>query len=208
MRKHRVVLILAALVLAAALGVTVTAAVQIYCYRLPDPALADREDLIRWLVMRDLCNESIHIQRTLASRLEEEFSQDIDWEATASQLDSLQRERLWRNVLVLLEPWFDDKVDAYFTLSPAERPTYVDRLLTTIGVWSNIESLRTDSRPSAADGEPKEASSGLLAVLARKTEQWKQRAEPDRRKQMNQFILAVQCRWLVRRISGDFPAIR
>ena len=205
MRKHRAVLILMALALAAALGVTVTAAVQIYCYRLPDPAAADRDDLLRWLVMRDLCNESINIQRTLASRLEEEFSQDIDWEATASQLDSPQRERLWRNVLVLLEPWFDDKVDGYYALSPAERPAYVDRILTTIGVWSNIESLRADP---AADGKPREASTGLLAVLARKTEQWKQRAEPERRKQMNQFILAVQCRWLVRRISGDFPAAR
>ena len=205
MRKHRVVLILMALALAAALGVTVTAAVQIYCYRLPDPASADREDLIRWLVTRDLCNESINTQRTLASRLEEEFSQDIDWEATAGQLDSAQRERLWRNVLVLLEPWFDDKVDAYYALPPAERPAYVDRLLTTIGVWSNIESLRADS---AADGKPKQASSGLLTVLSRKTEQWKQRAEPERRKQMAQFILAVQCRWLARRISGDFPAIR
>ncbi len=198
-------MILMALALAAALGVTVTAAVQMYCYRLPDPASADREGLIRWLVMGDLCNEPLDVQRTLASRLEEEFSEDIDWEATADQLDSVQRERLWQNVLVLLEPWFDEKVDAYHALPLAERSAYVDRLLVTIGVWSNIESLRADS---AAEGEPKESSSGLLAVLASKTEQWKQRAEPERRQKMSQFILAVQCRWLVRRMSGDLPAIR
>lgn len=230
MRKHRVILVLTAVGLAVALGVSVTAAVQLYCYRLPHPEHADRGELLRWLVVSDLSQESRDLQRTLVSRLEEEFSEEIDWEATAEKLNQPQRERLWQNVLVLLEPWFADKVDGYFKLPPAERTSYVDRLLDTVAVWSQVESLRqytadqaagapetprTSTKTSAGGGSSCQTgtksggtSAGLLKTLAEKTEQWKRQADPQRRKEINQFVLAVQFRWLARKLSSAPPLFR
>jgi len=208
-RKKREVLTLAVaalavLTLAVVLTVSVTAAVQFYQQRLTDPASADREELLRWLVVRDLSEESAQLRRTLAARLEEEFGGDrIDWNATAGQLDGTQRERLWQNVLLLLEPWFTQKVDGYFQLAATERLAYVDRTIDTIAVWRGVESLRSNS---SENGQPHTPQPEFFPVLVERINQWQESATPEQRKRISRLLVAVQSRWLIRGLTGELSS--
>jgi hypothetical protein len=195
--------ILTLLVLAALLGgAAVAVLVPVLYPSLADPAVANRDELLRWLVTRDLNEEPATTRQTLARRLEEEFGGEVDWEGLARQLDESQRRRLWDNVLVLLEPWFMDKTDRYFRLAAADRPAYLDRLIDTISAWRGVEALR----PASADHAGRSgAQRGLLEALFGQVEEWKKRADPKRREQISQFLLAVTTRSWTRSLQGLTP---
>jgi hypothetical protein len=170
--------------------------------RLPDPATADREGLLRWLVTQDLSQEPLDTRLTLARRLEQEFGEKIDWAAVGKRLDGPQRDRLWENVALLLEPWFADKVDGYFRLPESGRPAYVDRTIELIDNWKGAVALAAD--PPA--GNPCAKRPGLLELLAERIGRWMQSVTPHRRDEARQFLLAVQTRWLQGALLGSGTA--
>ena len=194
--------ILAILLVAAVLAAAGFVAVPFFRPRLPHPEVADRDELVRWLVVRDLSAEPAETRRVLVRRLEEEFYTGLDWENLCERLDQSQRKRVWDNIVLLLEPWFMDKTDQYFKLATAERTAYLDRLLDMIAVWRGAELLRPEQTGTAE--EPREKG-GLLEVLFDQVKQWKERAEPKRREQIDQFLLAVQVRWLLRNLRQPSP---
>jgi len=171
---------------------------ELFLDRLPEPELADRDALLRWIVTRDLAKEPPATRQTLARRLEGEFfGSGIDWDAVGAELDRSQREQLWANVLLLMEPWYMDKVDGYFALAAAERPAYVDTIIDRIDDWGGVESV---CRKDGADA-PAGATSALLGALLERIEIWQQQADGERRGQIRQFQLALQTRWLYRKLS-------
>jgi len=170
--------------------------------RLPDPATADREGLLRWLVTQDLSQEPLDTRLTLARRLEQEFGAKIDWAAVGKRLDGSQKDRLWENVALLLEPWFADKVDGYFRLPESRRTAYVDLTVELIDNWKGAAALAAD--PSA--GDPCVKRPGLLELLAERIGRWMQSVTPQRRDEARQFLLAVQTRWLQGVLLGSGPA--
>ncbi len=196
MRRNRLTLILpvATLVVAA----SVTAVIAFYPGRLPNPASADRTGLLRWLVTRDLTQEPPETRQVLARRIEEEFGQGVDWAAVGKRLNDAQKEQVWSNVLVLLEPWLGDKVDGYSRLPESERPRYVDRTLELMETWKGAVALRSQGNPPGSH----EKSQGLLQVFLGRIEQWAKAADPPRRKQIDKFLLDVQIRWLERNLLG------
>lgn len=165
----------------------------------PDPRTADRDGLLRWIVTRDLSRESPETRRVLAVRLDEEFAGGIDWEATSQRLDDSQKERLWDNVRVLIQPWLAAKVDGYFVRPEAERETYVDEVIDRLQTWRGAEGLRPPAE-EVVGASVDEA--GLLEVLTEEIEGLKGRAEPARREQIAEFQLALQSRWLDRTVPG------
>lgn len=178
-----------------------------YFYRpLPDPAVADRDDLFRWLVVRDLRLESAETRRVLAIRLGEEFQSGLDWEATAEQLDQSQRQQVWDNIVLLLRPWFMDKQQTYFELTAAERPAYLDQILDTMAVWRGIDSLYPAAEAGQTGGDPPAGKDRLLGVLLQRIELWKQEADPQQQQRTSQFHHAIQLRWLVRKMKRLLPA--
>ena len=190
MRSHRGILVLFVSVALLAAG-GVAASVWLWP-GLPDPAVADRDGLLRWLVARDLSAESAETRRTLALRLDDEFSSGIDWQETTGQLDDAQRQRVWENILVLLEPWFMEKADVYAQLDDAKRPEYVDQLIDSIAIWQGADSLQPQG--NAATDQPE----GLLSILFEQVEQWQQDADPQRRERIGQFLLAIKKQWALR----------
>jgi hypothetical protein len=167
--------------------------------RLPDPAVANREGLLRWLVTRDLGREPIEVQQVLARRLEEEFQEGLDWESTATRLSEPQRQRLWDNILVLLEPWFMEKVDRYFTMAAQERLAFLDRLIDMFTAWRGLDTLRPGVTGAA---KPPKAEGGLLGALLGQVDQWQTSAEPQQGKRIGEFLLALQMRWLWRQLPA------
>ncbi len=110
---------------------------------LPHPRDADREQLVRWLVSRDLRGESNELRLALVQRLEEEFSAEMDWDSMSDRLTQPQQKRLRDNLVLLLRPWFMSKLNGYFSLPASERVAYVDRLLDTISLWSGVDTLQS-----------------------------------------------------------------
>jgi len=199
MRRRRRVLILTTMLLGGILAGGSLAALWWLRPSLPPPEKADRDQLIGWLVTRDLAEEPFQTRQALARRLEEEFRGQVDWEATGRELSLAQRRQLWDNLPRLLEPWLLDKVDGYFGRSEQQRPAYVDQVLDTIAQWRGVDSLR----PEKVEEDPAEAeSSGLMAMLYGRVEAIQQGADPEGRKRVGQFLAAVQTRWFLRAVGG------
>ena len=108
---------------------------------LPHPKDASREQLVHWLVLRDLRGEPEELRLVLVRRLEEEFGEGVDWKGLSGQLSQSQQQRIRENLIVLLRPWFMDKVDGYFSRSGEDRMAYMDRLLDTIVAWRGVDDL-------------------------------------------------------------------
>lgn len=192
--RVRIVVVVAVV---AILVVSATAATQFYAaYRLPDPATADADGLIRWLVTVDLENHSPQTQSILAQRLEEEFGAMTDWSELASKVPEEYRQQLWNNFQLLLRPWFFDKMERYHAGTPQERIEIVDRLLDQIETWKGALEL-------APEGEYDTAAAGTyLAFFSQKIEQWKQTCSPEEAQRLDEFICIVQARWLMRQFMG------
>ncbi|HYW78916.1 MAG TPA: hypothetical protein VE890_05030 [Thermoguttaceae bacterium] len=221
MQIPRKILIL--LITVALLAVGVAASIAMLYPRLPDPQVADREGLLRWLVTRDLRGEPIDTRRALARRFEEEFCKACDtaasdastsdagtsdagtsdaaaapdWESLAEQLDASQRQQFWENLTVVLEPWFLDKTDGYCEVSETERTAYLDRLIDMIAVMDGIDAIRPNSDESADHAE----DGGLYALLLEQTQQWKQKAEPSRQERIDRLLIDMQKRYILRTLG-------
>lgn len=187
--------ILAVLVSAALLAAAALTAAVWYYPRLPDPARANRRELIRWLVTRDLEHQPAATREVLALRLEEEFSGEIDWSATASELTDGQRQRLCENVVWLLEPWIREKSRQYAGLLPEQRGPYLDRLIDTLKQWQGLDELV----PAPAAGDP--ASPGLMAAARQQLQAVREQAGEAEQQQAGEFVAALQTRWALRELS-------
>jgi hypothetical protein len=170
---------------------------------LPDPEVANRDQLVRWIVTRDLAKERMETRQALARRVVDEFLQGSedgpDWKAAAERLTDSQRQQLWDNLSLLLETWFLDQADGYCQLCEADRQDYVDRFIDSVSRCRDVNTLRPGAADTAAPSEPP------AVVFLRLVEQWKQRAEPQQQNQISEFSLAVQRRWLERWIMSKLP---
>ncbi len=191
----RVLMILVVVVLLIGGGVR---AAFLFYPSLPDPADANRDELLQWLVVRDLRDESPETLEVLGQRLEEEFSTGFDWETEENRLDESQRERVCDNVVVLMKPWFLGKTRRYFQLADDRRPAFLDKLIDTMTVWNEVDSLR----PAAASG----GQGGLLVTLAEEMEQWKREANPAERERIEEFSRAIQVQLLRRMLPMSSAA--
>jgi len=194
MRNHRG--ILTVLVSAALLGAAVITAALWYYPWLPDPARANRRELIRWLVTRNLEYSPTATCEALARRLEEEFSGEIDWNATASVLTDRQRQRLCENVGLLVGPWMRDKARCYAALPVGERVNYLDRLIDTLQRWRGLDELGT--------GDASE--SGLLVTAQRQLDAMQEETGTGGQRQVNEFVQALRARWALRELSRRFES--
>lgn len=198
MRQHRGILtvLVSAALLAAAV---ITAAVVLYP-RLPDPEHANRRELIRWLVTRNLDEFPTATREALALRLEEEFSGEIDWSATASELTEAQRLRLCENVPLLVGPWMQVKASCYAALSVAERAAYLDRLIDTLQQWRGLDELVPVS-PDEGQSRP-----GLMSRAQEELAAVKDRATAAEQRQVSEFMLALRVRWVMREFSRQLQS--
>ena len=160
--------------------------------RLPSPATADREGLIRWLVLRDLRSEPLETRTILVSRLQEETRLNLDPAALTKQLDPRYRDRLWTNVLALIETWYSNKIDAYLATPASERPAYLDRTIAEVQEWKDLAALQPQQATNAPSSE-----TAMLKLFAQQVEVWKERASPGRLHEIREFDTALRSRWLL-----------
>lgn len=168
-----------------------------YGSQLPSPENANRQELLRWLVTRDLGEESAHTREVFARRLDSEFV-GVDWGSLDSRMSDEHRRRLWANLPLLLQPWFMDKLEAYLNCSDTQRPAFVDGTIDRIIELSGMDCLRATSDGSRPPG--------LMPLFFERVETYKEQARPERQRQMSQFVAAMQTRWLIRALTNDLPS--
>ncbi len=202
LRRHRgtlTVLVSAAMIVAGAV-----AAAMLY-RPLPAPEQANRDQLLRWLVLRDLSQESEETRAVLVCRLDQEFATgEIDFAATGENLSPEHRQRLWRNVELLMEPWFIDKLQGYLATESDQRVAYLERLIDTIEHWRKIEILRPEATPGADDESLASvgATKGFVPTFFAQVGKWQQQTTPERRQQATEFLMALQMRWFMRSLEA------
>jgi hypothetical protein len=86
--------------LATLLAVGAAAAVPFLRSRLPDPAVANRDELLRWLVTRDLAMETPQTRLVLIQRLGQEFHSGVDWDALKRKTNGAAEATLEQHSLV------------------------------------------------------------------------------------------------------------
>ena len=175
----------------------VTAGV-IWATALPHPRDASRDQLVHWLVLRDLRTEPAELRLALVRRLEEEFAENVDWDGVSEQLTQSQQQRVRDNLIVLLRPWFMDKLDGYLSLSMNEKVPYVDKLLDTITAWRGVDTLQTGA---GTDGKQK-----LFEIFMQRAVLWQKEAKPLRAEQIGDFMLAIQIRYVGSRRADASPS--
>jgi len=165
-------------------------------WRLPDPAVADRDQLLRWLVTRDLSQEPVQTRQSLAQRLEREFSGTaVNWDVARSRMSDAHRQRLWTNLPLLIQAWFASQAEQYAGLAPEERSACLDRILDTMAVWRDAAELRPSDDQEADSGQQ---PTGLAELVLGQLSQAIETADPEQRQQMSQLMAALQTQWIVR----------
>ena len=174
----------------------VVGSVWVYSSRLPSPENANRQELLRWLVTRDLGEESAHTREVLARRLDSEFV-DVDWGSLNSQMSDEHRRQLWANLPLLMKPWLMDKLEVYISRDETQRAAFVDDFIDRVIELGGMDRLR---EPNGGGHSP-----GLMQLFVERAKTCKEQAGTKRRQQMSQFIAAIQARWIIRALSGDLP---
>jgi len=165
---------------------------------LPDPSIATRHDLLRWLVLRDLAKEPMEIRLTIVSRLDTEFENVSDMGSTIEKLEGYRRQMLWHNVTVLLEPWLLSKVDQYSLLPASQQGGYIDRFLDRAEQWNKIgAACLKNSTERGSQG-----TASVSKMVLDQIEQCGKQAAPEKRRQIDAFMIAVQGRWLWRQLPS------
>ena len=202
MRIQRGTLTLALSLLATLLVTAGAATVYYFQLRLPHPADADRDQLLRWLAIRDLKAEPVDLQRVLALRLEEEFREGVDWDDMAEELDRQRQVLVWENIVVLMKPWFAEKADRYAELTTEpQRTDYLNQFIDTIAVWRGVDLLRP------AEDDPSVRQGGLLTELSGQMDDWKAESDPQQAERIDHFLRKVKMRWSRRKLAAIWSAL-
>ena len=165
--------------------------------RLPDPATANRDGLLRWLVLRDLRNEPLNTRNILIARFQEELGGGLDMVSLRQEMEPRYETRLWANILTLIETWYIQRVDTYSTMSESDRPTYLDKTISEVRKWKNLAALQ----PGTQDEKGLSSEIVLLEILTQQIAVWKEAASPQRRKEITEFDAALRQRWVLQALG-------
>jgi len=155
--------------------------------QLPHPSEANREQLFRWLVLRDVSRQPKDVQVALVDRLEEELSKGINAADGVRSLTDAQRQLVQMNIDFLKHVWFKTRVAQYHKLAPAGRLGFLKEQLQTIANWSTVEITAPGSESGGNN-----TTQGFFNEI----EAWIVEAEGQEKQQMNDAVRDGLICWL------------
>ncbi len=147
-----------------------------FYFALPNPATADRDGLVRWLVLRDISTLDDATQLALLDRMQEEFSSGPVVEMNPADLPASVAERLQNNLGHLQTVWFYTRVKQLAEMPSGEMDAFLDEQIVFAERWGDLapESgqldvfVMIDQWIDGAEGDLKEASmNGVRLSLSR-----------------------------------------
>ncbi len=175
---------------------------------LQDPSVATRQQLFRWLVLRDLSKEPVDIQQKILSRVTEieeagELDSAGDLGAMIQNMEQSHRQMLWHNITLLLQPWLLARVEQYSKLPASQRLDYIDSFLARAAVWNKVGSACSKNLEGGnAGSEVQKEGASVSKLLMEQIKQLSDRAPPDERRQIAAFVAAVEARWFWRQMPS------
>jgi hypothetical protein len=169
---------------------------------LPDPAVATRQELFRWLVLRDMGKESPEIRQRILGRLDTEFDNVGDLRASIEGLDDSRREMLWHNVIVLIEPWLLGQAEQYSQMPAAKKTDYIDHFLNRAEDWNKVASACISQSSSKNSDKGERDGSQPSKLVVDQFQQCIEHAAREQRQKLADFVSAVKFRWLQRQFSS------
>lgn len=107
---------------------------------LPHPNEASHNQLMHWVVMRDLRNQSNEIQLALVNRFAAEAKEIFSKNTSdATQLSKQMSDRLLSNIEILKRAWFVSRIDAYCKIESNEvKEAYLDKQIKLLDDFGTI----------------------------------------------------------------------
>jgi hypothetical protein len=185
--------------LVALCAATIGGAFFLYAKRLPSPQSADIRGLLRWLVTRDLSQESDDTQEQLLARLERELAHGLELGDARDRLTDQQREQLKSNADLLGQRWFLKQVDRYSAIADHDKSAFVDQQIEEVqksGIAKALSAIAGDR----TSGQPKNSWAGLLERITR----WIAKLEPTNQAKAQEFVAAVEGNLLMRTLRASW----
>ena len=184
-------LVLGLLLLAAA---GLSAVWRLY-FHLPAPQQATRQQVLRWLVLRDLRLEPPQVQLALMERLQDELQEGLPAEAVEARVPSKYEAQLRSNADLLTELWFTTRVRQYHELDRRERVAFLKDQIETLLKWSRMrQQLQQESSGGAASRGT--STAGSTAAFFDEIEGWMAEADAVLRLRMSQAVHDGVIVWL------------
>jgi hypothetical protein len=198
------------------LMLSVGAGAIVFCLGLYTPSYANRQQLLYWLVDKDLDRESSQTRLELANRIEEECRQGWSFSSIDEKIDETQQARLWTNIPLILRPWFVEKAKKYAQLAEQHRHDYVDRMLDVLLVMRGMEKFfpsapgkiseqkkislaKTErTRGDANEIHKRKSQSGLLPMLSGEIERLRNDLDKENSEAVGSLWTALQIRFVLR----------
>jgi hypothetical protein len=196
-RTHRGILAIVLLTVLALSGLS--AAGYFWLLRLPHPSEATRDQLLHWLVLREVANEPPEVQQALVDRLQEELLGGLEPGADAAALSSAYREQLQRNISTLKRVWFETRTQQYAACPAGEKFAFVERQIAVVAAWSTFE---LDVHHGSSDDSP---SGSAGSQFFDEIETWIADAEGERRQRMIRGVRDGLVCWLATRSLAEQP---
>ena len=107
---------------------------------LPHPRDATHNQLMYWVVLRDLNQFDHDVQLSLVDRFAEEATEIFGKNKGASgSLTQAQSDRLLQNIEILKQVWFQNRIDQYCSInSPKACETFLDKQIQLLDDFGNI----------------------------------------------------------------------
>ncbi len=188
-----------------AVSVAVGMQVHAWLYRLPEVATADREGLVRWLVIADLDERDEATCRALVDRCEVVFADEGKLPADTEALNDDELARVKRNVERLKEVWFHARVDDYLALPTDERAALMDRQIGNIFRCAELDR-RLDDGGEDAGGDSNDDAGGYVAAFFDSLSAWQAAAAPAKQERIDEVVRAGLIRWLATHDLAQQPS--
>lgn len=201
MRVHRGVLNMVVFLVPGLIGAVLLGAVPMWHYGLPHPDHSDREELLRWLVTRDLANESESVQRALLTRIEAEFRGEADWGGVSGRMEPEHRAQLRENVPVLLRCWFKQRSDEFHRLPADKRLAYLDDVMATLALFGGVGQLCETPEPTSSS-QNESGPEQLLCQFGPALKSWQAEGDRQTQAEVDELLLALRYRWMMQNWLG------
>ena len=189
-------------VLILVVGTCAALAWKSWALSLPAPQQSDRDQLLRWLVLREIADQPWDVQVALVDRLEEELAKGLDARSQGETLDDQYARQLASNVKRLKEVWFLSRVEHYSSCALDRRGEFLKHQLAVIASWSQLDvpTARNGSHEKEED-DHHQTTSRLFADI----ERWMAQAGPAMSERMSQAVRDGTIIWLSTRSLADEP---
>jgi hypothetical protein len=202
MRRRGILLAVGVLALAT---VSVAATVQLLYFQLPEPEAADGPGLIRWMVSRDLSQETPDLRRRLLTRVKQILADVLAASDTPidEQFDPKYRPQFWSNVDVLLKEWFYQQAELYAATPASQRPAMLDKSLEEARWLSKFRPTVPAAGGNGTSPQSTPVDPITSAVeLMRKMNESLDQAPKDRQQMLREFASALNTRIAAQTFQG------